>query len=142
MGARGGLSCLAVESREGIEGKGPGLESIRYSRSLHFLCCKWGECWDLPCRVAIRAVHSLVCVCLVQCSRGAKGALSGSQNHFILSAADGFGTRTAVVIRCYGRGISLWTGYRLEAGRPRESGALAGTNGRKRKALGGPGPQQ
>lgn len=33
---------------------------------------------------------------------------------------------------------AVWTAYRLEAGRPRESKALAGASGRERRALLGP----
>lgn len=38
------------------------------------------------------------------------------------------------------RHLAVWTGYRLEAGRPRESKTLAGARRRERRALSAPNP--
>lgn len=73
-------------------------------------------------------------MCVASAQHGSKKGFSESGSHrpFILGAVGGFGTRTAMMIKVLSeRHLAVWTAFGLEAGRPSESEALAGTSGRE-----------
>lgn len=130
------VSSPAVESQGREREEGHWLRGLSLlSLGLSFLCYKVG--WMLEhISQTCYALSIVICTCAwPSAQRGSKEGLSESGNHhpFILGAVGGFGTRTAVMIKALSeRHLAVWTAHRLEAGRPRESEALAGTVGGKK----------